>query len=255
MQVCANLRGDTQKIRLALGIGSGIPLVMYIIWDAVLLAQVPPHSSLDPLEVFLNASPPVVAAAGELFSSAAIATSLLGNTLQLSTFFKGELGETDLLDWAKSKVDLSSEGGNQALAIGLTLVPPLLFAMVCPRSFNQALDFAVRRQRKTRVGGGCFLFLFSSPSPSGFAQGAYCSTALFGVIPPLMAFKMRSEDDLSLANELETGRALVPGGFVALGSLATTAVAVAASHAVHDPVAQEVIQLASTALHPSSLLG
>lgn len=126
---------------------------MYIIWDAVLLAQVPPHSSLDPLEVFLNASPPVVAAAGELFSSAAIATSLLGNTLQLSTFFKGELSEMDLFGLKKNKVSLPTKNRDQALAMGLTLAPPLLFAMVCPRSFNQALDFAVswRSARKTEI--------------------------------------------------------------------------------------------------------
>ena len=38
--VCSNLKGDVKKISKALGIGSVIPLIMYILWEAILLAQI-----------------------------------------------------------------------------------------------------------------------------------------------------------------------------------------------------------------------
>lgn len=117
------LNGDRAKIRTALVLGSLLPLGMFLSWEAVALSLLPagladgaadgvlqasltlaangggdaaaaaagaavdgPGAALalDPLELFVRVSPPLVGRAVEAFSFLAVGTSFIGTTLSLS---------------------------------------------------------------------------------------------------------------------------------------------------------------------------
>ncbi|KAJ7964920.1 tyrosine-specific transport protein [Quillaja saponaria] len=126
--VCTNLEGDLSKVRTAIVLGTGIPLVLFLVWNAVILGTI---SSLDmvsdPLQQLLSANGkvgPIV----QLFSLLAIATSYIGFVLGLSDFL------ADLLKLPT--------GQNSPLSYLLTLIPPLALSLLDPEIFFKALDFA-----------------------------------------------------------------------------------------------------------------
>lgn len=131
---------DVKKLRLTLLIGSLIPLLVYTIWNFLILGVVPIDGSnslssawikgetgVAPLVQILQ-SPSIIAVA-KTFSLFAIITSFLGVSLSLSDFL------TDGL-----RIKRFSFG--RELASLLTFIPPLLFVLVYPRGFLMALEYA-----------------------------------------------------------------------------------------------------------------
>lgn len=48
--ITTSLEGDLRRVRTAIVVGTSIPMGMFLLWDAVILGQIPPGSSLgDPL--------------------------------------------------------------------------------------------------------------------------------------------------------------------------------------------------------------
>jgi tyrosine-specific transport protein len=146
--------------RTAVVLGTGVPLVMFLVWNAVILGT---NSSLidsngaiqaisDPLMRLRSASG-IVGPTIEVFSLFAVATSYIGFTLGLSDFL------CDLLK-------LPGGGQRQPLPYILTLFPPLVLALLSPDIFYKALDFA----------------------------GTYGVLVLFGVLPAAMAWSERYTD-------------------------------------------------------------
>ena len=127
--VCAQLHYNVQAIRIAISVGSLIPLAMFITWNLVILGiAVPGDLSVDPVELLRAGG------AGELtgvlissFSEAAIVTSFIGFAIGLMDFF------TDMFP-DRSKKD--------TLLFGAVLVPPLIVAILDPDIFHDALDYA-----------------------------------------------------------------------------------------------------------------
>ncbi|KAJ7550995.1 hypothetical protein O6H91_07G128600 [Diphasiastrum complanatum] len=155
--VCTNLEGNLSKIRSAIVLGTAIPLVMFLVWDAVILGSISSYDASgqiasDPL-VQLRSANGIVSPLIEIFSLLAVATSYIGFVLGLSDFL------CDLLK-------LPGGGRRLPLPFLLTLLPPLGLALISPGIFFQALDFA----------------------------GTYGVLVLFGILPAAMAWAERYTD-------------------------------------------------------------
>lgn len=137
---------DPHKTVRAIWWGSALPLVTYIIWELLIVGVVPlesleetlsqGQSAVFPLKTILDA--PWLYRIGEFFAFFAIVTSFLGVTLGLYDF---------LADGLKIK----KEGTNRLSLCTLIFLPPLLFSLVNPDLFLDALQYA--------GGIGCALLL------------------------------------------------------------------------------------------------
>ena len=179
--VATQLEGDALKVRQSIVVGSAIPLMMFLLWNAVILGSVTPtmlqnmsgnSNVFDPLQVLRAGD------AGQwlgilvtVFSEFAIVTSFIG-------FFYG------LLDLFRD-MNLFAQSDTQRLPlISLILFPPMGFSAINPNIFFTALDYA----------------------------GTFSISILGGVIPALMAWRQRDKYK-------ELNQQLVPGGNLMLGSM------------------------------------
>lgn len=135
--------GDIKKLRLAILIGSLIPLACYIIWDAVIMGVVPlegenglgmlihsNNSTSDLVKTLsLAASHDTITFFTKLFTSFCVLTSFLGASLCLTDF------------WADG-LKLEKKGGNRFIIHTLTYLPPLIIALFFPNAFIKALEYA-----------------------------------------------------------------------------------------------------------------
>ncbi|KAK9122603.1 hypothetical protein Sjap_012205 [Stephania japonica] len=151
--LCTNLEGDLSKVRTAIVLGTAVPLVLFLVWDAVILGSISNLETVsgtivDPLQQLQSANGavgPIV----EVFSFLAIATSYIGFVLGLSDFL------SDLLKLPS--------GQSKPLPYVLTLFPPLVLSLLDPEIFFKALDFA----------------------------GTYGVLVLFGLLPAAMSWSER----------------------------------------------------------------
>ncbi|KAJ3683784.1 hypothetical protein LUZ60_014011 [Juncus effusus] len=155
--LCTNLEGDLSRVRKAVVFGSAIPLILFLIWDAVILGTIGGLDAnntgiTDPLQQ-LRSSNGIVGPIVEVFSFLAIGTSYIGFVLGLSDFV------SDLLKLPS--------GQNKPVPYLLTLVPPLVLSLLDPEIFFKALDFA----------------------------GTYGVLVLFGVLPAAMSWSERDSDE------------------------------------------------------------
>lgn len=131
---------DKKKLRLAVLIGSLIPLIFYLLWEFLVLGSVPLTGSVSlaaaakngvsatfPLRHILTS--PWIGLGAQMFSFFAVVTSFMGVSLSLSDFL------TDGLRIKKT-------GFGRLLACLMTFTPPLLFVYSYPRGFLIALQYA-----------------------------------------------------------------------------------------------------------------
>ncbi|MEA5550460.1 aromatic amino acid transport family protein [Anabaena cylindrica UHCC 0172] len=188
--VVTQLEGDIPKIRKSIIIGSAIPLIMFLAWNAVILGSINPEifpnnlansSVFDPLQILRTGS------AGELigllltvFSEFAIITSFIGFVYGLVDFFQdiSRIKKTEL-----SRLPLYS----------LVLFPPMSLGTVNPTIFFAALDYT----------------------------GIFSISILGGIIPAFMSWQQREQQ--KLANNIY--QSLIPGGKITLTVMITIALA------------------------------
>ena len=179
------LEGNARQLRLAICLGSAIPLVVYLLWDTVILGILPSGGATQ-----------------EAIDSGAMVTSLLrdvagvtfiAHLMQAFAFFALV---TSFLTVSLSFVDFLADGlgvkktaSGSLLLVGLVLVPPSIFTFLYPSIFLDALNYA----------------------------GAFGAVILFGIFPVVMAWKGRYIDK-------RVGARLVPGGKVSLMLLGVFAV-------------------------------
>ncbi|RCJ24011.1 tyrosine transporter [Nostoc sp. ATCC 43529] len=180
--VVTQLEGDVRKIRQSIFIGSLIPLIMFLAWNAVILASVSPdmvHSTsvgktiFDPLQILRAGG------AGEwlgvlvsVFSEFAIVTSFIGFVYGLLDLFK------DIFLVTQGK------GSTRLPLYSLVLFPPMTLGTLNPSIFFTALDYT----------------------------GTFSISVLGGIIPALMTWKQRQEQK----NSNSIHEPLVPGGKLTL---------------------------------------
>ncbi|MBD2516530.1 tyrosine transporter [Nostoc sp. FACHB-973] len=187
--VVTQLEGDVRKIRQSILIGSLIPLIMFLAWNAVILASVSPdmvHSTsggktvFDPLQILRAGG------AGEwlgvlvsVFSEFAIVTSFIGFVYGLLDLFK------DI--FLITQGDISS----RLPLYSLVLFPPMTLGTLNPSIFFTALDYT----------------------------GTFSISVLGGIIPALMTWKQRQEQK----NSNSINQPLIPGGKLTLMAMIVVA--------------------------------
>lgn len=173
---------DFKKVRKAIIIGSSIPLIVYAIWQVMILGIIPvdgPNGLIEAEKQGLNAVAPLkhfvassaLVGIGKAFGFFAMTASYIALSLAFLDFLADGLG-------------VKKVGIKKFLLVLLVFVPPLLISMVNPDIFLKAL---------------------------GYAGGISCAI-LFGIYPPLMVWIGRYKKGHT------TGRQL-PGGKVFLSFL------------------------------------
>lgn len=179
------LKGHVADLRRAILIGSAIPLVLYLLWDGLILGILPPG---EHLQEAVDRGAMVTTLLRE-----AVGGALVADILDLFSFFALV---TSFLTVGFSFVDFFSDGlkiektyvGSLFLVL-LVLVPPFFFSFLYPQLFLTALNYA----------------------------GAFGAVVLFGMIPVAMVWKGRYV-------EKRQGVRLVPGGKVSLALIGGFAV-------------------------------
>lgn len=140
---------NANQARIAILIGSFLPLIVYAIWQGLIMGIVPTHgpgglaealhngdNAVQPLKNFLQT--PSVYVIGQFFAFFALVTSFLGVTL-------------GLLDFLADGLSIKKTALGKLFLCLLIFVPPLIFAFIQPGVFLMALDYA--------GGFGCALLL------------------------------------------------------------------------------------------------
>lgn len=167
---------DARKTRLAIIIGSCIPLLTYIVWQGLILGIVPPsgphglaetlangQNAVHPLKYFIhNASVYTIAA---YFAFFALVTSFFGVTL-------------GLLDFLADGLNVKKNFSGKALLCSLIFIPPLIISYWHPDVFLVALDYA---------------------------GGLGCAT-LLGMLPIVMVWSLRYREGIESPYALPGGR-------------------------------------------------
>ncbi len=174
---------NVAKIRLAVILGSIIPLIIYLVWEFLILGIVPSdgpnglieaamagQNAVGPLRHFLQK--PIIFEIGKYFAFFALTTSFIPLALAFFDFL------ADGLKWKKS-------GVHKVILCCIVFGIPLLIALKYPQIFLVAL---------------------------GYAGGISCAF-LFGLMPPLMAWVGR------YIKRLPHGQKQLPGGKPALAVL------------------------------------
>ncbi|CAI9091059.1 OLC1v1025978C1 [Oldenlandia corymbosa var. corymbosa] len=173
--LCAYLEGDLRRIRASILVGSFVPLLGLLIWDAVALGlseQV--DQVVDPVELLMRVSWGGMSFMVEAFSLLAVGTSLIGTLLGFSEFFKEQLNKLLTISAQKLKISDSELGlrkwwvskKTSFIATAMVIAPSLFVSTTVPDAFSAATDIA----------------------------GGYCMTVLYGVFPPAMAWAMLSKN-------------------------------------------------------------
>jgi len=155
------LERNVHKIRLAIIFGSSIPLIIYLIWEFVILGIVPVegpnglieataqgHNAVTPLQAFVQSD--WITTFSKCFAFFALTTSFIPLALSFFDFM------ADGLKWKK-------KGSKRALLTAGVFGVPTLIAIIYPGIFLTAL---------------------------GYAGGISCAF-LFGLMPPVMAWVCR----------------------------------------------------------------
>jgi len=134
---------DVKKLRLAILIGSLIPLICYLLWDFVVLGSIPSHGEHGLLKVMQAGGS--VSALTELLSFYLNNTSIMGIThlftsiCVLTSFLCVSLALTDFL---ADGLQLEKKGKGNWIINGLTFLPPLFIVIFFPNIFVAALKYA-----------------------------------------------------------------------------------------------------------------
>lgn len=215
--ICYQLGCDFDKIRTAIIGGSAIPLVMFLLWNGVVLGAVPYDAAADALaagQVFdplatLRAEGDNFGTCVGVFSLLAIATSFIGFCLGLADFY------ADLLN-----VDGDSTFTPQATSAG----SPQVAAVGLEEEDDPYADAAIERPLPTKAG--LYALVLAPPlvvalyDPSLFFAaldnaGTFGILTLFGIIPAWMTYNMRyGQDAEPVVPEA------IPGGKITLGAMA-----------------------------------
>lgn len=173
------MRGDARRLRLTILVGSAIPLIIYLLWEAVMLGIIPVEgregllNALDQGEAATQALRAIVGKSwintlAQAFALFAIVTSFLAQSLSL-------------VDFLADGLKIAKVGVARVALVLMTLLPPFAFAFVYPGIFLKALNLA----------------------------GGFAAVILFGVMPVLMVWKLRYVRKEETTHMVPCGRLLL----------------------------------------------
>lgn len=182
----AYLDRDIAKLKIVILVGSLIPLLVYLSWEFLALGIIPiegingiaegyAHGSNGVLLLTSFLNNPAIAMIARFFSFFAIVTSFLGVSMSLFDFLADGLA-------------ITKNRSGRLLLYAITFIPPLVIALVNPRAFLSALEFA----------------------------GAFGVVTLLGFMPALMVWSGRYVKKLAPSTAFRA-----PGGKMALLAVMT----------------------------------
>lgn len=132
------LKRQAGALRKAIIFGTGLALLVYVIWQVIILGIVPVKGEEGLLAALLKGEPateflathvhgPLLAQVAEFFAFFALITSFLGIAL-------------GLFDFLSDGLNIKEKGGGQVLLALLVAIPTLFFANYFERAFLVALD-------------------------------------------------------------------------------------------------------------------
>ncbi|GMJ11958.1 hypothetical protein HRI_004865000 [Hibiscus trionum] len=207
--LCAYLGSDLTRLRASVLLGSVVPLLALLVWDAIALGlPTQPGQIVDPVELLMSVKWSGVSFMVEAFSLLAVGTSMTGTLLGFSEFFKEQLKN---LSWNSSSVQITPLARDEVqqepdkpsaltnwwgrnrtrfTAMAMVVTPTLLVSTIVPDAFSAATDIA----------------------------GGYCMTVLYGVLPPAMALSMETRGEGSNEKALTMAKPAIFGvGLFACG--------------------------------------
>jgi tyrosine-specific transport protein len=128
---------NVRVLRLSIWIGTGIPLVIYILWQWLIIGAVPEGAIQSALDKGMPATAALesltgmtwIIQAGRYFAFFAVITSLLGVAFSM-------------VDFLGDGFNLKRTGYSRMFLTFLTFLPPLLFTLLDPEIFVSAIGFA-----------------------------------------------------------------------------------------------------------------
>ncbi len=149
---------DVKKVRLSILLGTTIPLIVYLVWEFLILGIVPAHgpnglaeaarkgwNAVMPLKELIGS--PIVTAIGQSFAFFTMTTSYIGLALAY-------------LDFLADGLKVEKKGLKKVMLCLAVFVPPTFIAMTYPHIFITALSYA----------------------------GGFSCAILFGLFPPVMVW-------------------------------------------------------------------
>lgn len=136
--LCTYLRRDKKSLRLAVFWGSFIPLIVYIVWQWLVIGAIPQNILLNAFQEGIPITTAFSSVTGEayfiligrFFAFFAIVTSTLGVAFSMVDFLGDGLGITRRKGWKRIGLTL------------LTFIPPFILATLNPGIFTIALGIA-----------------------------------------------------------------------------------------------------------------
>jgi tyrosine-specific transport protein len=146
---------NAKKIRLSIFLGTTIPLIVYLIWEFLILSIIPRNDLIQACALGQNAIQPLkevtghstLFQVGKAFAFFALTTSYVALALAF-------------LDFLADGLKMKKKGMKKIFLCLLVFVPPTVIAITYPNLFLVALGYA----------------------------GGYSCAILFGLFPPLMAW-------------------------------------------------------------------
>lgn len=157
------LNRNVNQLRRVIWIGSAIPLLVYLLWEFLVLGIVPVEGSVSLSKGYLegaNGAELLTQVVGVGFLSEILVVFLL---LAIITSFLGV--STSLTDFLSDGFNVKKSPQGRVFLLLLTFGPPMLFALTDPRAFLSALEYA----------------------------GAFGVVILLGFLPALMAWRGRKK--------------------------------------------------------------
>jgi tyrosine-specific transport protein len=135
--------GSPRLAARAIALGGSVPLVMYVLWEAVILGSLPPESRVSSAQEVVRLLKDWLGtragAVVQLFSLFSIATSFLGVGLGCLDFMRDLLFGGGGTGGAGSRW---SAGEQRIIALSSMVLPALALGLLCPGAFLVALDYS-----------------------------------------------------------------------------------------------------------------
>jgi tyrosine-specific transport protein len=170
---------DARKVRKTILAGSIFALIVYLIWDIIVLGIVPADGKWGLIESLKQGRQASDAVAGMLGLSW---VSTFAEGLALFALLSSFLAQTlALVHFLADALKVKQEKHETIPLCLLALVPPLIFGIIYPDIFIHALNFA----------------------------GGICAVTLFGILPVIMAWKARYRDRIAGTYQLFGGKKIL----------------------------------------------
>jgi tyrosine-specific transport protein len=182
----AYFNDNVSQLRWVIIIGTALPLLCYIGWNAAIFGSVPVAGDFG-LERLVTHNQPItgllesvhhyvpngsIALIAKVFTSVCILTAFVSVTLSLS-------------DYLSDGFKITKEGWGKVFILSMTFIPPLLIAIFYPRAFILFLSFA----------------------------GLFC-TLMFALMPALMAWVCRYRKNMLMPYQVVGGKFLIASSIV-----------------------------------------